>query len=455
MNIFFVSDPRVTRTSELNMIMNSAEIPSPEIPVMAPERVETSEPIKSQPTAAEQIPETQAALQRTEESLDHATQSIEEEDDQLAQVRSELGLQPAKLPRIEDNIRVTQLESRQDELGSQEKILQAQNLIEQTGGAIDTETKPYKNFDKAKHERFLIQKGEIDGQDVVFKVGEAKDERTVQNESRNLKAIELAPVKPDEALDVHFVRQVGDVYKNDKAVGLATEYIQDDPELKKQLSAQQKIEVMANVIDNLQRLTVTDAARESGMPVHDGQKISRDSQYFLQQLVIEGRLDQATAEALQRQFQAAETSLIAEEPVFVHGDAHGDNIFVNQKEDGTLDTAVLDFEGLRISNKYHDWSELINKSVFLKHIQKDKPELFEPIKRNVENMWLDASVEFDEQAIINKVSGGDPEKARNFKLTRMYDMLNRIMSGKNSESPMAQERVNLYLEQLKKNVGSS
>lgn len=435
------------------MTMKPAEIPLPEIPHKASEQVEVSEPIKPQRTASEKIPKTQAALQRTMESLDHATRSIEDTNEQFDQIRSELRLQPVESAPTADNLRVAQLESRYEQLTSQEKILHAQNLIEQTGGTIDTETKPYKEFDETKHERFLIQKGNIEGQDVVFKVGEAKDKQTIQNESRNLKAVELAPVKPDELLDVHFVRQVGNVYKNNEMVGLATEFIQDNPELKKQLSGQQKIEVMRNVIDNLQRLTVTDAARENGMPIHDGQKISRDSQYFLQQLVTEGRLDQATAEVLQKQFQAAESSLIAEEPVFVHGDAHGDNIFVNKKDDGTLDTALLDFEGLRISNKYHDWSELINKSVFLKHIQKDKPELFDPIKRNVENMWLDASVEFDEQAIIDKVSGGDPEKARNFKLTRVYDMLNRIMSGKNSESPMAQERVNLYLEQLKNNVG--
>ena len=95
-------------------------------------------------------------------------------------------------------------------------------------------------------------------------------------------------------------------------------------------------------------------------------------------------------------FLQAASSLAAEEPTFVHGDAHGDNIHVTQKEDGSLDVPLLDFEGLRISNRYHDWSEILNKSEFLKHIQKHRSDLYDPIKKNVENMWLDATVEFDE-----------------------------------------------------------
>ena len=47
--------------------------------------------------------------------------------------------------------------------------------------------------------------------------------------------------------------------------------------------------------------------------------------------------------------------------------------------------SLLDFEGLRISNQYHDWSEILNKSTFLKHVQQNRPELYDPIKKNVEN----------------------------------------------------------------------
>ena len=65
-------------------------------------------------------------------------------------------------------------------------------------------------------------------------------------------------------------------------------------------------------------------------------------------------------------------------------------------------------------------------------------------------MWLDESVIFDEQQIIDKVTEGDPDKARNFRLTRAYDMLARIMNDRNSTHPAVQERVKLYLEQLQK-----
>ena len=280
----------------------------------------------------------------------------------------------------------------------------------------------------------------------------SKDRNTVQNESRNLRAIESALIKQGHNLDVRFVRQLGDVFKNDEMVGLATEYIQDDPELKRGLSAQQKVEIIGRTIENLQRLSVTDEARESGLPSHDGEKIVRDAQYFLDTLLREGRIDSETVSALQETFRNALPSLKAEKPVFTHGDTHGDNIFVRQADSEKLEVSLLDFEGLRISNQYHDWSEILNKSVFLKHVQANRPELFDPIRNNVENMWLDESVAFDEQAIIDKISEGDPGKARNFRLTRAYDMLTRIMSDKNSSDPLVQERVRLYLKQLQEEV---
>jgi len=330
------------------------------------------------------------------------------------------------------------------------QVLRAQELVHTAGGKIDPSEKPYKRFNPKKHERFLIQKGKFHDTEAVFKVGEAKEHDTVQNESRNLSVIESASVKPGEKLDTHFVRQVGEVFEDGEMVGLATEYIQDNPELKRSLSPQQKTEIIGRTIENLQRLSVTDEARESGLPSHDGEKIVRDAQYFLDTLLQEGRIDSETVSALQEAFRNALPSLMAEQPVFVHGDAHGDNIFVNEADNGELDVSLLDFEGLRISNQYHDWSEILNKSAFLKHVQANRPEQFGPIRNNVENMWLDESVVYDEQAIIDKVSGGDPDKARNFRLTRAYDMLTRIMNDKDSQHPMAKERVNLYLEQLQK-----
>lgn len=329
------------------------------------------------------------------------------------------------------------------------RVLRAQELILTTGGKIDSNEKPYKQFNPKKHERFLIQKGEFHDSEAVFKIGEAKDRATIQNESRNLRVIEGAPVESGKKLDVHFIRQVGDVFEDDEMVGLATEYIQDNPELKRSLSAQQKVEIIGRTIENLQKLSVTDEARDSGLPSHDGEKIVRDAQHFLDTLLQEGRIDSETVSALQETFREALPSLMAEQPVFVHGDAHGDNIFVREAENGELDISLLDFEGLRISNQYHDWSEILNKSAFLKHLQANRPELFDPIKNNVENMWLDESVAFDEQAIIDRVSKGDPDKARNFRLTRAYDMLTRIMNDKNSGHPVAKERVDLYLGQLR------
>ena len=93
------------------------------------------------------------------------------------------------------------------------QLLSAQELILTMSGEIYLNDKPYKLFNSKKYERFLIQKGEFRGSDVVFKVAESKDRDTIQNESRNLHVIEDAPVEQGIKLDVHFVRQVGDVFE--------------------------------------------------------------------------------------------------------------------------------------------------------------------------------------------------------------------------------------------------
>jgi len=199
------------------------------------------------------------------------------------------------------------------------QILRGQELIHAAGGKIDVSEKPYKHFNTKKHERFLIQKGEFHDTEAVFKVGEAKERVTIQSESRNLRVIESALVKSGENLDVHFVCQVGDIFEDDEMVGLATEYIQDNLGLKRGLSAQQKVEIIGRTIENIQHLSVTDEARESGLPSHDGEKIVRDAQYFLDTLSREGRIDSETVSVLQETFRDALPSLIAEQQVFVHG----------------------------------------------------------------------------------------------------------------------------------------
>lgn len=373
---------------------------------------------------------------------------------QYERVGEDLELSDETKQQLDENMRseIVGTQERRSQFQEQRQkwqVLRGQELVHTAGGKLDPSEKPYKRFNPKKHERFLIQKGEFHDTEAVFKVGEAKERDTIQNESKNLRVIDSAPVKPGENLDIHFVREIGDVFEDDEMVGLATEYIQDNPELKRSLSAQQKVEIIGRTIKNLQKLSVTDEARERGLPSHDGEKIVRDAQHFLDTLLQEGRIDSETVSMLQETFRSALPSLMAEQPVFVHGDVHGDNIFVDKTENGELDISLLDFEGLRISNQYHDWSEILNKSTFLKHLQANRSELFDPIKNNVENMWLDESVAFDEQAIIDRVSEGDPDKVKNFRLTRAYDMLTRIVNDKNSGHPVAKERVDLYLEQLR------
>jgi len=293
--------------------------------------------------------------------------------------------------------------------------------------------RPFKQFDEKRHERFFIQKGELNGRAVVFKVGETASADRLRGESRNMRLLEAAQSDLESPLDIHIVRQVGELFVGDTMTGLATEYLEDDPSLKAELSADQKIQVIGRVIDNVQKLPVSDEVlRTSGLDVRDAQKISADGEYFSSVLEEQGFFDSEVAGKLKEVFRAAQTDLQDEQPVFVHGDAHGDNIFVKRGEDGNAEASLLDIEGLRISNRYHDWSEILNKAAFLQHLERTQPDAYAPIANNVKNMWLDSGVFFDEDAIIQQVTGSDEKHAKNFRVTRIYDMLTRIMAGTQS-----------------------
>jgi thiamine kinase-like enzyme len=349
-----------------------------------------------------------------------------------------------------DNEMFNELQREKNQL---EKIDSAESLIIQSEGNIDHKTAPYKNFDSRKYDRFLIQKGELSGKEVVFKVGEIEtDEQTVKTESRNLRVLEQAKIKEGQAVNVHFVKQVGEIFDDAKMIGLATEYLKDNPDIKKELSPEQKTTTIGSVIDNMQRLEVSGEAKESGLKIHDSDTISRDAIYFAQEMEKSDMLNSETVEKLQRLFQENSEALAEEELVFCHGDCHGDNIFIQKKPDGSMQESLLDFEGLRISNKYHDWCEILNKSAFLKQVASAKPDLYQKIQKNVENMWLDPSVQFNEDEIINYLTKNNDQKKVNFSLTKIYDMLSRMIAGRNNNSPLEQERLNLFSDLITKKV---
>ena len=87
-------------------------------------------------------------------------------------------------------------------------------------------------------------------------------------------------------------------------------------------------------------------------------------------------------------------------------------------------------------------------------LEQTRPDLFSHIADNVKNMWLDSSVEFDEDAIMQEVCENDDNKMRNFRITRIYDLLSRSMSARGNEHPFEQEakkvRKTIIEEQMQK-----
>lgn len=335
----------------------------------------------------------------------------------------------------------------------EQKTVAAGRLITRMGGEVDPQTVPYKRFNLKKHERFLVQKGNLADRPVVFKVGETGERATIQNESRNLGLIEHA-ARHEDTDGVHFVRRAGGVFEDGGMVGLATEYLEDDKEAKLAMTASEKADLIGKVITELQKLVVSQEARQSGLPIIDGEKIVHEAGYFLQVLTQEGVIDRKTADKIKGLFDTQAEALKDEELKFVHGDAHGDNILVKQTPSGEKKVSLIDFEGLRLANRYYDWAEILNKADFLKYIQEELPDEYGPISGNVKNMWLDRPEAFDQEAIIESLTAGDLVKKENFRLTRIYDMLSRMMSEKGSGHPLARARINLFKKFLTQEPGA-
>ncbi len=111
-----------------------------------------------------------------------------------------------------------------------------------------------------------------------------------------MKLLETAQSGLEHPLDIHIVRQVGEMFAGDAMTGLATEYLEDDPSLKAELPANQKIQIIGQVIENLQKIPVSrDVIQQSGLDVHDAQKISMDGEHFVDVLEEQGFFDSELA----------------------------------------------------------------------------------------------------------------------------------------------------------------
>ncbi|MBI4257012.1 hypothetical protein HY626_03090 [Candidatus Uhrbacteria bacterium] len=58
----------------------------------------------------------------------------------------------------------------------------------------------------------------------------------------------------------------------------------------------------------------------------------------------------------------------------------------------------------------------------------------------------------DEDTITRQVTGGDVQKRKNFRVTRMYDMLTRVMAGYESTHLLQKARVELYRGLIKEEL---
>ncbi|MEI7890445.1 MAG: hypothetical protein WCI36_00595 [bacterium] len=330
-----------------------------------------------------------------------------------------------------------------------EKIGSAEELINNFGGEMDFKTSTYKNFDQDRYERFLIQKGYFKGKDVVFKIAEKCDGKTIKEESEKIQQISEAKIKDGEKLDIKLILQVGEIIGNEKMIGLATEYFNDNQELKRSLVSEQKIQIVSQVIKNLQKIELPEKAR---LDVSDAKNIIDRMKDLSKKMNADGFIDNYVIDKLTNIINANGKNLENEALVFCHGDVQGGNIFLNKNESGEFDIALSDFETLKISNKYHDWCEFFNKSALCKHIAENNPTLYEKLQKDIENIWADPGVKFDKDALIMEITEGDPVKVGNFRLTNIYDLLMRMSHDVTKSAQISKERFNFYSLMLNEEI---
>ncbi len=333
----------------------------------------------------------------------------------------------------------------------EERVSAGDALISAAGGTVDEGAAPYKSFDPAQRERFYVLRGLRGGADVVFKIADPDGAEQLRTEVKNLRAIARAESRVERPLRIGFVRLQGEPFSDGTMEGIATEFAQDDQETRRKLGGEDKVRLVARAIEGIQRLPVDIAdVRAAGIEELSAEKIIRDGSYFLSRLSELGALDAEVADLLSKRFERARPSLGAEPPVFVHGDTHGGNLFLQPGQSGDPDIRVIDLEALRVSNRYVDWANILNKHLAISTIQRERPELIEPILATVESIWLDASVPFDVDKTKDAICGNDPARREDFDMTRAYLMAEKMLASHTSKDPLLQESNKIFAVELER-----
>lgn len=351
-------------------------------------KIETSETFETYIEKIDQaiVAETKDAKSSGVEQIESALTSIGVSYEDIKNAKNEIVPLQEELDRITEEAH-SEIQKSSAEVMREQWLESSMEAIETQGLETDPETPAYKSFRPEAGERFLIQKCKNkDGRDVVVKVSapNEQDRGAIKNEGilyDFLKNQANEAASKGENIEIEFPQKLEE-FTHIEQEGLIIGYIENDKEAKKNLTPEERTNLVIKAIKEMQKLPVpTEEAEkphnERLMEIRKADEYFYRWKYFLPDLVESKTIPEEESKVLMQTIQE-DKKLIADLPLRLeHGDIHGDNIAYSvDKTTGDHKITLMDFEALRVSNEFSPLAQIANREEITKQVmQKYQKEL--------------------------------------------------------------------------------
>lgn len=335
----------------------------------------------------------------------------------------------------------------------------ARKSILSAGIKIDENTDPYKSFGDS--ERFFIQKCfDQEGNTVVAKIS-APDESSRRKVQREAGIYDLLHNSVEEAgskgetVSIKFPQKLQSI-SNEEAEGVVTSFVEDDKEAKNSLRAEEKIELVSQVISEMHKLPIpqeelSKSYKERDVDILTANEYKRRWDYQIPGLVESGSITKKEGDTLLELMDSNQELIDSFDLKLDHGDVHGGNIaYSKNNETGEASVTLMDLEALKITNPFSGVAQIANREVIANKL----PEYKEIIK-TMPNIEAQAKEAFDlmKHGGISKkleqdiVEGSDrPEEARKvYNIMRLNETIETLYYTQGEQETPANIKKEIYL----------
>lgn len=437
------------------------------------ENIETQEPKIEKP---EQVLE---VAENVNEEIEREKTVLLEEKKVAQEAMEDLGGNENDIEEVEDQLRPIQEEiknavdeaQREIEIASAEVMgekwsASAKKALEARGYQIDPETPPYKSYNEKLKERFYIQKSiDRQGNAVVVKISSPleKSKRELKDESLRYDFLERAKKESGKNIGINFpVKQ--DEFEHEGQNGLVTNFAEDDPKAKDNLSESEKINLVLKVVREMQKLPVPQ--EEIAKPYGERSlQVMTASEYKWQiqqskipNLLENGLISSEMAVKISRVIEDSQKILDTFSLKFEHGDLHGGNIFYSVDKSGAEHITLIDLEALKLTNEFSPLAQIAQREELIGRIREygKKSNAFKEFGPMLEKVFklLDnngkLTAKMEEEFIAGHERPKEAERA--YRIMRVYELLNSLQGTAKSKEKHVLAGREIYQEMLKEQM---